>query len=230
VKYWGSHANIGRYLLDRLNANYEAVLFLEHFPYTVATWLQEYPRKIHSVIDDMRTTITFLREHGIIHFDPHFFNFLTEGKRFYLTDFGLVLDKSFALTEAEELFFKRNTYYDYGELLWGLGCKLVEMYQALSDTDKNRIAERIGLGPKAEFEEQMSNLLDKIDEVHANRTMNLEKRFFASLIKYRTIILLMNDFYSDLLKNNKKDTRLKHAQLQQLLKESGFLSNSVSNR
>jgi hypothetical protein len=230
VEYWDNNANIGRYLLDRAHANYEAVLFLEHIPYTMATWLRENPKKIHRVIANLRATITFLRNHGIIHLDAHFFNVLTDGQRFYLTDFGLALDKSFALTRAERLFYRQNTYYDYGQLLWGLGCHLVGMYRNLPDADKKRLAERMGLSEKARFEEQMSSLLNKFDESHANSMMKLDRRFVASLRKYRTIILLMNDFYSDLQKNKKKDTRLNHAKLQRLLKESGFLSDSVSNR
>jgi hypothetical protein len=229
VEYWGNDANVGRYLLDRANANYEMVLFLEHIPYTVATWLREHPRKIHNVITEMRATITFLRNHGILHLDPHFFNILTDGKRSYLTDFGLALDKSFALTPAEQLFYKQNTYYDYGELSWGLGCHLVEMYWNLPDAARSRIAERIGLSQKARFEEQMSTLLGKIEEIHADRMMKLEERLVASLIKYRSLILLMNDFYSDLKKNNKKDTRFKHTKLQRLLKETGFIFSPVSN-
>jgi hypothetical protein len=45
----------------------------------------------------------------------------------------------------------------------------------------------------------------------------------ASVVKYRGIIALMDDFYSDLIRNNKKDTKLRHAELQRLLKETGVL-------
>jgi hypothetical protein len=142
--------------------------------------------------------------------------------------FGLALDKSFDLSQAEQSFYKQNTYYDYGELLWGLGCQLIGMYRNLSDADKNRVAERIRLREEAGFEEQMSSLLGKIEEIHADRIMKLEGRFVASLIKYRSLILLMNKFYSDLKKNKKKSTRLNHTKLQRLLKETGFISNSAS--
>jgi len=33
---------------------------------------------------------------------------------------------------------------------------------------------------------------------------------------------LMNDFYSDMWSNHKKDTRFRHATLRRLLKETGF--------
>ena len=77
VEYWGNSANIGNYMLDRANANYELVLFLEYIPHVLETWLLENPSKFQRALDDLGTTITFLREKGIIHFDMHFQNILT---------------------------------------------------------------------------------------------------------------------------------------------------------
>src|SRR5205823_6474332 len=114
VEYWGNSASVGKYMLDRASAGYELVLFLEHMPYTLGPWLLEHPDKLHRCLDDLSATIAFLRKNGIIHFDAHFFNVLTDGEQAYLTDFGLVLDKSFTLTKEERLFFQQNTYYDYG--------------------------------------------------------------------------------------------------------------------
>ena len=117
VEYWGGNENIGRYKLDRAKAPYELVLFLEHMPSTLQPWLLEHPDKLGRSLNDLRVAITFLRKNGIIHFDAHFNNVLTDGEQAYLTDFGLVLDRSFALTQEEQSFFRRHTYYDYGEVL-----------------------------------------------------------------------------------------------------------------
>jgi hypothetical protein len=114
VEYWGNSANAGKYMLDRAIANHELVLFLEYIPHVLETWLPLNPNKLQQPLDDLRTTIDFLRTKGIIHFDAHFRNVLTDGEQTYLTDFGLVLDKSFALTSAEKSFFKENIFYDYG--------------------------------------------------------------------------------------------------------------------
>ncbi len=140
VDGWGGNANVSRYLLDRANAPYELILCLEHLPHTVAAWLLEHPRRLPLVMADMRATITFLRSQGIIHLDTDFFNMLTDGKRVYLTDFGLALDKQFALTRAEQQFYRQHTDFDYGNLLWSLGSHIYWMYRGLSDPDQQRIA------------------------------------------------------------------------------------------
>jgi hypothetical protein len=229
VEYWGNSANVGRYVLDRANASYELVLFLEHIPYTVATWLLENPSSIQMIMADMRATIAFLRKNGILHLDPHFSNILTDGKQAYLTDFGLVLDKRFALTHAEEAFYKQNTYYDYGELLWSLGTQLVRMYQRLSDHDKNCISQKFGVPDGVKLEALMPVLLTNIDEIYADGILKVDRSYVDSIAHYRDIISLMHAFYSDMRRNKKKDTRLHHAKLRHLLKETGFVPGAGSN-
>ncbi|MEH2152876.1 hypothetical protein [Nostoc sp.] len=145
VEYWGNSANAGNYVLDRAKANYELVLFLEYIPYVLETWLRENPNKLQKSLDELRTTITFLRTKGIIHFDAHFRNILTDGKQTYLTDFGLVLDKSFPLTKDEESFFNQNIFYDYGEVLRNLGHLIQWSYDLCSENDQRRIMEKYGI-------------------------------------------------------------------------------------
>ena len=38
VEYWNSNKNIGKYIIDRINAKYETVLFLEYIPYMLWSW------------------------------------------------------------------------------------------------------------------------------------------------------------------------------------------------
>jgi len=64
---------------------------------------------------------------------------LTDGERTYLTDFGLVLDKSFTLTDDEMAFFQANTHYDYREVLSYLGTVAHQAYAALSENDKRQL-------------------------------------------------------------------------------------------
>jgi hypothetical protein len=229
VEYWGNSPNVGRYMLDRANASYELVLFLEHMPYTLETWLLEHPHKLHRSLNDLRATITFLRKNGIIHFDAHFFNILTDGEQVYLTDFGLALDKSFALTKEEELFFRQNTYYDYGEVLCSLGFLLFRSYDALSESDKRRMVGKYGIKDGIQRHELVSLLLNNIEEIYDDGMMKLDEGYVASIVKYRSIISLMHDFYSDMWRNNKKDTKLRHAKLWRLLKETEFLPATGSN-
>ncbi|MEH1838330.1 MAG: hypothetical protein V7L20_06110 [Nostoc sp.] len=230
VEYWGNSVNAGNYMLDRANANYELVLFLEYIPYILETWLQENPNKLQKSLDDSRKTITFLRKKGIIHFDAHFRNILTDGKRIYLTDFGLVLDKSFTLTKDEESFFKQNTFYDYGEVLRNLGHLIQSSYDLCSENDKGRIIEKYGIKEGLKPYELRSILLNNIEQIHADGAMKLDKFYVTSILKYRSIIALMQDFFSDMWANNNKDTKLRHAELRLLLKETGFISGVGNSR
>jgi serine/threonine protein kinase len=210
-------------VLDRAIANYELVLFLEYIPHVLETWLRENPNTIQKSLNDIRTTIDFLRTKGIIHFDAHFRNILTDGDRTYLTDFGLVLDRSFALTKDEESFFEQNTFYDYGEVLRNLGHLIRSPYYSCSDRNRRRIVEKYGIKEGSKPYEVGGILLDNIEHIHADGDMKLDEFYVASIVKYRSIIKLMQDFFTDMWGNNKKDTKLPHVELERLLKKTGFL-------
>jgi hypothetical protein len=229
VEYWGSNANIGRYLLDRANANHELVLFLEHMPHVLQPWLLEHPAKLQRSLDDLRSTITFLRKNGIIHFDAHLHNVLTDGERAYLTDFGLALDRRFALTEEEMLFYRQHTYYDYGEVLACLDFLVFQSYEALPEGEKRRMMEKYGIEEGIQHSELLSILFNNIEEIYNAGIMRLDEGYVAIVARYRSIILLMNDFYSDMQKNSKKDTKLQHGKLRRLLEETRFLPCADSN-
>jgi hypothetical protein len=223
VEYWGNSANAGNYWLDRANACYELVLFLEYIPHVLETWLQKNPNEFQKSLDDVRTTITFLRAKSIIHFDAHFHNVLTDGEQTYLTDFGLALDKSFALTKEEETFFEQNIFYDCGEVLRNLGHLIRAPYDLCSENDKHRIIEKYGINEDLKPYEQRAILLDNIEQIHAEGDIQLDEFYVASIVKYRRIIILMQDFFADMWENNKKDTKFPHAKLHLLLKETTFL-------
>ncbi|MCP6757943.1 MAG: hypothetical protein NHB32_03990 [Fischerella sp. CENA71] len=228
VEYWGNSANVGNYMLDRANANHELVLFLEYIPHVLETWLRGNPNKLQKPLDDLRTTIAFLRTKEIIHFDAHFRNVLTDGEQIYLTDFGLALDKSFMLTKDEESFFEENTFYDYGEILRNLSHLIRSSYDSCSENDKRKIMEKYGIKEGLQNYEQVSLLLDNIEQIHADGIMKLDEFYVASIVKYRSVIALMRNFYLDIWRNNKKDTKLPHVRLQLLLKETGFLPGAES--
>jgi hypothetical protein len=222
VEYWGSNENIGRYMLDRANARYELILFLEHIPHVLHPWLCDHPDQLPGILNDLRATVAFLRKNGIIHFDAHFGNVMTDGEQAYLTDYGLVLDRSFALTLEEQSFFRQNSYYDYGEVLVSAGYLILRAYEKLPESEKRRTMEMYGITEGMRHDELMPILLQNIEE--AGRFMKLEPGFVACLVKYRGVIALMDDFYSKLQRNKKKDTKLRHAELRRLLKETGFIS------
>ncbi|MEM8809072.1 MAG: hypothetical protein AAGF01_23885 [Cyanobacteria bacterium P01_G01_bin.38] len=225
---WGGNTNVRKYVLDRVNASHELVLFLEHIPHVLETWLEKNPNTLQRLLNHLRKTIAFLRNKGLIHFDAHFRNILTDGDQIYLTDFGLVLDKHFALAKAEASFFEENTLYDYGEILRNLGHLIRAPYELSSGEDKCRMMEKYSIKAGLPRHEVGSILLDNIEQISAEGDLQLDQFYVNCIVRYRSIITLMQGFFSDLWGNNNKDTKLPHARLQRLLKETDFLADDGS--
>ncbi|GAA1137772.1 hypothetical protein F4556_005287 [Kitasatospora gansuensis] len=113
VAYWGGSAAIGERLRAILAADAAVVLFLEYVPHTLGSWLAEQDTgAVPWVAGQLADTTAFLRDRGLVHFDAHFRNVLTDGHRLYFTDFGLALGESFELTRTEREFLDRHRGYD----------------------------------------------------------------------------------------------------------------------
>ena len=223
VTYWGNDTNVSRYMLDRAAAPYELILYLEHIPHTVATWVRTHQAHIPQVMTDTKAAVTFLRDHGIIHFDSHFFNLLTDGERTYLTDFGLALDKNFALSPTEMQFYQQHTEYDYGNLLRGLGTHIYGLYRELPDAEKQRIRAIYSIPEGETLEELLPPLLTHANEIQESKLIQLEESYVTSINQYLPVINFMHDFYVAMRYNDGKDTPFEQARLQQLLGETGFI-------
>lgn len=229
VEYWGGSANVGRYLLDRESAHHEMVLFLEHIPHTLTPWLRQHSDQTPRILDDLRGTISFLRKQGILHLDADASNILTDGAQTYLTDFGLALDRTFALAEDEQMFFSRHTLYDYGEMLCSLASLVLPEYEALPESEKLRVMERYGMRAGMPPWELGPILLNNIEQMHSDGLLKLDRAYVATIHRYRSIVALMVDFYANMLRNSRKDTEFRHAELQRLLEQTGFLRSDVDS-
>jgi len=120
VAYWEGSAAVR----DRLTAIGESsaavVLFMEHIPETVDSWLTERTARggqaaasAYTMVDrGLRSVVDFLRSQGLLHFDAHFRNLLTDGQRVYFADFGLAVHSGFQLSAAESAFLRRHRDYD----------------------------------------------------------------------------------------------------------------------
>lgn len=226
VEYWGNCRNIEAYMLDRAEATQQIVLFLEYVPYTLSNWLQENLSEFQNPMDSLCKTITFLREKGIIHFDAHFENVLTDGEQTYLTDFGLVLDQSFALSVEEYAFFKQNTVYDYGEILLNLGHLILSSYNSCPESDRNRLIKKYDIQKELRPSHLRKLLLENIESIQAEGIMFLDETYVASIVKYRRIIDLMHNFLAEMSSNPRKDTVFPQVKLRSLLEEIGLLSEA----
>jgi hypothetical protein len=226
VEYWGNNANIGNYVLGRTKANYELVLFLEYIPYVLATWLQDNRGKCQQPLADLFRTVDFLKTQGVIHFDAHFNNILTDGDRAYLTDFGLVLDRSFSLTKAEEGFFDQHVFYDYGVILSSLGGTISSLYGLCPETDRLKIKEKYSIAEELKPHEVRSILLNNIEQLHTDKMIKLDDTYVSAIIEYRSIIGLMQVFFTKMQSSQQKNSSFPDAELQVLLEATKILDNS----
>jgi hypothetical protein len=94
------------------------VLFLEYVPWTLDSWLTarfdagDGERAVAFAGRDLRAATEVLRAYGMVHFDAHPRNVLTDGERVYVADFGLALDRAFALSPAEVAFLDVHRDWD----------------------------------------------------------------------------------------------------------------------
>ncbi|NEB39493.1 protein kinase family protein [Streptomyces sp. SID14515] len=123
VAHWeGSPAVRGR--LEAIGqSSSSVVVFLEHVPHTLAGWLAH--QRESAVPDDGSSSplpwveealvsgAAFMSSRGLVHFDAHFDNILTDGRRLYFADFGLALSSRFDLSADESTFLADHFAYDH---------------------------------------------------------------------------------------------------------------------
>lgn len=115
-----------RQLRGRLEAiersSFSLVLFLEHVPQTLGAWLGEARNAAWQkrggqspylwVEDELWRGTKFMSARGMVHFDAHFSNLLTDGRQVYFADFGLALSRDFELSAEEGAFLADHLVYD----------------------------------------------------------------------------------------------------------------------
>lgn len=123
VAHWeGSPAVRGR--LEAIGRSSSSlVLFLEHVPYTLAGWLADRREAALTdggadspylwVAEALARGTAFMSARGLVHFDAHFANILTDGRRLYFADFGLALSSRFDLAADETEFLSDHRAYDH---------------------------------------------------------------------------------------------------------------------
>lgn len=210
VKYWGDSSAIG----ERFRANHDApafvALFIEYIPDTLNTWLRQQLSKEDGSIDkavemverNLKETVAFINAKGMLHFDAHFHNILTDGEQLYFSDFGLATSSQFALSKEELQFFQNHQNYDR--------CYVVT---TLTSWIISRVFGK-----------------DRFDEVlndYANRNTPLVlpaalTPYLSSIVKrYARITLKMNTFFKTLREENKQ-APYPAEELEQLWIEAGL--------
>lgn len=97
------------------------VLFLEHVPQTLASWIGERRAAAreggesppYAWLDEtLARGADFMSSQGFVHVDAHFRNILTDGHSVRFADFGLALSSRFELTAEETGFLAGHLAYD----------------------------------------------------------------------------------------------------------------------
>ncbi|MEV5956551.1 protein kinase family protein [Streptomyces sp. NPDC051987] len=122
VAHWEGSPAVRRRLEAIGRSSRSLVVFLEHVPHTLAGWLADHGDT--AVPDDgngspypwvekaLMDAAAFMSSRGLVHFDAHFDNILTDGRRLYLADFGLALSSRFDLSAEESGFLADHLGYD----------------------------------------------------------------------------------------------------------------------
>ncbi|HYN97369.1 MAG TPA: serine/threonine protein phosphatase [Pilimelia sp.] len=120
VTYWEGSPSVRARLEAIGRASAAVVLFMEHIPYTVDSWLSaqtaeggQVAESAYRLVDrSLRRGVEFMGSRGLLHFDAHFHNLLTDGHRVYFADFGLAIHSGFDLHADESAFLRRHGSYD----------------------------------------------------------------------------------------------------------------------
>ncbi len=127
VDFWIESAAVRARLEAIHNATAHLVLFCEYVPQNLLEWLSEQVQASEEAAEAAITfvdahlapTIDFMNAHGLTHFDTHFENIITDGRRFCFGDFSLALSSDFELAQDEVEFLARHRRYDHGRAAVG---------------------------------------------------------------------------------------------------------------
>ncbi|MGI4850407.1 MAG: hypothetical protein ACRYGR_00455 [Janthinobacterium lividum] len=204
VEYWEGSLTIGHRIESLHQASSNIILFLEYAPQTLYEWLScqlkiggsTAESAISFVDKNLKLIINFMNKRGLVHFDAHFHNILTDGEIIYLSDFGLSLSSEFDLTSEEIDFLKAHRTYDRCATIVNLLHCLIT-----SSFGKDQWEKKL----KEYVDQKLNKLSPPIDSI---------------ITKYSQIALVMDKFYQNLQKKTKL-TPYPAAQLEYLLSTIG---------
>jgi hypothetical protein len=113
VAYWEGSSAVRERINALAAASASVVLFLEYIPDNVADWLAAADGTgVGMVAERLLDGAAFLAANGLLHFDAHFGNIRTDGRRLYFTDLGLATSLRFDLSAGESAFARRHANHD----------------------------------------------------------------------------------------------------------------------
>ncbi len=133
VAHWDGAAAVRRRVEAIRQSSASIVLFEEHIPHRLGDWLSRQDPAVEvgpcspfaRVGAQLTSGVEFMNARGLMHFDVHFNNILTDGDLLYFSDFGLATSDRFDLSAAEREFLSRHRAYDRCCAATGLACSLI---------------------------------------------------------------------------------------------------------
>ncbi|MBP6869804.1 hypothetical protein KBC04_02900 [Candidatus Babeliales bacterium] len=189
VAYWQNSSAV-RHRIESMNqATSSVVIFSEYFPQTLHSYLMKkaeeglrpFEAAIKMVDHNLEETASCMADHGMIHFDAHSHNIMTDGNRLYFADFGLALSSLFDLSHKEKTFLEMHKNYDKIYVQTDL---VFNIFEALK------------------FEEQQAVAVLKKYKA-GDRTMTKSVYITSILKKYAQSALLIDDFMIKLRSESK---------------------------
>jgi hypothetical protein len=167
------------------SASASVVLFLEYIPLDLPGWLatrldtglDAVTSAVTMVEERLRTDLAFMNAGGLLHFDAHFRNILTDGRRLYFTDLGLATSPRFELSAEESAFVARNRTHDLGYAMMSLVNWLVTHVCGVPVPDRDAYVRRCAAG---------------------EQSVDLPGPLAAIIDRHAPVAAVMNDFYWDL--------------------------------
>ncbi|UCM91872.1 protein kinase family protein [Streptomyces marincola] len=120
VAHWGGGPEVRGRIEGLQRSSASLLLFLEYIPRNLHDWLggqinagaEAAERACAMVESELRAGISFMNAQGLLHFDTHFRNILTDGRRLFFADYGLAISSRFELAQDEVHFFDQHLTYD----------------------------------------------------------------------------------------------------------------------
>lgn len=220
VRYWNDSKRIGAFIAARAAASEDLCIVLEHVPHTMYEWLLDHQAAAPSLLGQLCDALMFLHDRGVLHFDAHFGNVVTDGAGVRLTDFGLVLDEAFELSAAEVAFFRAHQHYDFGEAIANLGSLLVGLMDRCDDVTRTAIAAAASIEPGAK---RAAALASSVERLVALGLLEVDPVLVDLIARYREVIVFMWTSFNALQTNRRKDTPFDDALLARLIDDAGGL-------
>jgi len=204
--YWAQNQAIQEYVKAREQAPAELLLFIEYFPHCLHQWLSAHQEKTPMFLTQMETACHHLKTQGLLHMDAHFKNIMTDGERFVLTDFGMLLDQAYELDSVEQQFMQRHRDYDSHQILLSLGLEAYQTFLRLEQNQKIRLQQK--LNPFSETEKtEAAWFLENISDPELQAICGIVPFLAEVLGTHQAKLLAFLSFFSDLRADPNKQAR-----------------------